>query len=130
MKQTHKNIKTQICCTINIQNIYNLDAVADWIRTQDFDYVYYNYLHESKEWNVQYLPTNIKNRIQYKLGTYSNDVFHKEQLQGAINFMMDKDLDCLEMRKMRNQKIQGSDKFRNESFADTFPELKELVCQK
>ena len=130
LKQTHKNIKTQICCTINIQNIYNLDAVADWIRTQDFDYVYYNYLHESKEWNVQYLPTSIKNRIQYKLGTYSNDVFHKEQLQGAINFMMDKDLDCLEMRQMRNQKIQGSDKFRNESFADTFPELKELVWQK
>ena len=44
--------------------------------------------------------------------------------------MMDKDLDCLEMRQMRNQKIQGSDKFRNESFADTFPELKELVWQK
>ena len=59
-----------------------------------------------------------------------NHLFHKEQLQGAINFMMDKDLDCLEMRKMRNQKIQGSDKFRNESFADTFPELKELVWQK
>ena len=130
LKATHSNIKTQICCTINIQNIYNLDTVADWIRTQDFDYVFYNYLHESKEWNVQYLPTSIKNKIQQKLVKYNNDTFHKQQLHGAINFMMDKNLDNAEMRQMRNQKIQGSDKFRNESFADTFPELKELLWQK
>lgn len=130
LKLTHPNIKTQICCTINIQNIYNLDVIADWIKTHNFNYVFYNYLHESKEWNVQYLPLSIKQKIEEKIGTYDNDAFHKKQIQGAINFMMDKHLDNFEMRKLRNVKIKGSDDFRNESFADTFPELKELVWQK
>ena len=129
LKTHNKNIKTQICCTINIQNIYNLDKIADWIKTQNFDYVYYNYLHESKEWNTQYLPLHIKQKIEKKLSNYDNDNFHKEQLQGAINFMMNNHLHNEKMTELRKIKILGSDQFRNESFAKTFPELKELVCQ-
>ena len=107
----------------------NLDKIADWIKTQNFDYVYYNYLHESKEWNTQYLPLHIKQKIEKKLSNYDNDKFHKEQLQGAINFMMNNHLDNEKMTELRKIKILGSDQFRNESFAKTFPELKELVCQ-
>ena len=96
LKSNLKNISTQICCTINIQNIYNLDNMADWIKQQNFDYVYYNYLHEAKEWNVQYLPLHLKHMIKNKLAS-------------------------------RKRKIKASDKFRNENFAEIFPELKELI---
>jgi len=123
LKSMYKNIKTQVCCTINIQNIYYLDTIADWIETQDFDYVFYNYLHEAKEWNVQYLPQKLKEKIAKKLMKYNNNSFHKQQLRGAVDFMMDKNLHS----EARRSKITASDNFRKESFAETFPQLKELV---
>ena len=41
--------------------------------------------------------------------------------------MMSANLHSEEMDHKRKIKIQMSDQFRNESFAETFPELKELV---
>jgi len=127
LKSNRKNISTQICCTINIQNIYNLDNMADWIKQQNFDYVFYNYLHEAKEWNVQYLPIHLKQKIKKKLEAYDGDLWHYKQIQNAINFMMSANLHSEEMDHKRKIKIKMSDQFRNESFAETFPELKELV---
>ena len=126
-KSNSKNISTQICCTINIQNIYNLDNMADWIKQQNFDYVYYNYLHEAKEWNVQYLPIHLKHKIKNKLEAYDGDLWHYKQIQNAINFMMSTNLHTEEMAHKRKIKIKMSDQFRNESFAEIFPELKELL---
>lgn len=126
LKSNVKNISTQICCTINIQNIYNLDNMADWIKKQNFDYVYYNYLHEAKEWNVQYLPKHLKHMIKNKLDEYDGDIWHYKQIQNAINFMMSNDLHSDQMTASRKRKITASDKFRNENFAEIFPELKEL----
>ena len=126
-KSNSKNISTQICCTINIQNIYNLDNMADWIKQQNFDYVYYNYLHEAKEWNAQYLPIHLKHKIKNKLEAYDGDLWHYKQIQNAINFMMSTNLHTEEMAHKRKIKIKMSDQFRNESFTEIFPELKELV---
>ena len=127
LKSDSKNISTQICCTINIQNIYNLDAMADWISQQNFDYVFYNYLHEAKEWNVQYLPIHLKHKIKKKLEAYDGDLWHYKQIQNAINFMMSANLHTEEMDHNRKRKIKMSDQFRNESFEEIFPELKELI---
>ena len=127
LKCNTKNITTQICCTINIQNIYNLDNMADWMKQQNFDYVFYNYLHEAKEWNVQYLPIHIKQKIKKKLDAYDGDIWHYKQIQNAVNFMMSANLHTEEMLHKRRLKIRLSDQFRNESFAEIFPELRELV---
>jgi MoaA/NifB/PqqE/SkfB family radical SAM enzyme len=127
LKSDSKNISTQICCTINIQNIYNLDNMADWIKQQNFDYVYYNYLHEAKEWNVQYLPIHLKHKIKKKLDAYDGDIWHYKQIQNAINFMMSAHLHTDKMTHKRKIKIKMSDQFRNESFAETFPEISELI---
>jgi len=89
--------------------------------------VFYNYLHEAKEWNVQYLPKKLKEKIAKKLLKYNNNNFHKQQLKGAVDFMMDKNLHSATMDEARRLKITASDKFRQESFAVTFPQLKELV---
>jgi len=127
LKKTYKNIKTQVCCTINIQNIFNLDAVARWIDRQSFDYVFYNYLHEAKEWNVQYLPTKYKQLIQTKLLSSKTSAEHQKQLERAITFMMDKDLGDEQMHSKRKRKILASDKFRNQSFTEVHTEYQGLV---
>jgi len=84
-------------------------------------------LHEAKEWNVQYLPMHLKQTIKTKLESYNSNAWHKEQIQNAINFMMDNNFHNETMLQKRRLKIKMSDDFRSESFAETFPELKELV---
>jgi hypothetical protein len=101
--------------------------MADWIKQQNFDYVYYNYLHEAKEWNVQYLPMHLKHKIKKKLEEYDGDIWHYKQIQNAINFMMSENLHTDKMTHKRKIKIKMSDQFRNESFAETFPEISELI---
>ena len=127
LKKEHTNIKTQICCTINVQNIYNLEAVAHWIESQPFDYVFYNYLHEAKEWNVQYLPKQYKQIIQTKLLSSKVNGPHRKELSRAVVFMMDKDLGDDQMHWLRKQKIIASDNYRQQSFVDVHPEYKGLI---
>ena len=127
LKSNLKNLKTQICCTINIQNIYNLDQIISWIEEQPFDYVFFNYLHESKEWNVQYLPHKTKLNIQNKLLSSKLVSKHKQEINKALIFMMDNHLADDQINWQRKYKIQQSDKFRNQSFELVFPEYKGLL---
>jgi len=127
LKKTYKNIKTQVCCTINMQNIYNLEKVAEWIETQDFDYVFYNYLHEAKEWNVQYLPQKYKDNIQIKLSNSNINGQHGKEINKALKFMMDKHLANNEMDNRRRAKIIASDRFRGQNFESIHTEYEGLL---
>mgnify|MGYP003111948537 FL=1 len=127
IKSTYKNITTQICCTINIQNIFNLENIIAWIEKQPFDYVFFNYLHESKEWNVQYLPKKYKMHIQNKLLGSKIISKHKNELNKALIFMMDNDLGDDQMHWQRKHKITQSDKFRKQSFEQVHPEYRGLL---
>ena len=127
LKGKSHNIKTQVCCTINIQNIYNLQIIAEWIEQQNFDYVFFNYLHEGKEWNVQYLPLKFKEIIQNKLlhNTANNKI--KKTLEQAVKFMMDSNPGDDQMHLNRKEKILASDRFRNQSFVLVHPEYQGLI---
>ena len=127
LKNEYSNIKTQVCCTINIQNIYNLEKIALWIDSQNFDYVFYNYLHEAKEWNVQYLPIEYKQLIQTKLLSSKINGKHKKEINQALVFMMDKDLGNDQLHWQRRKKIIASDRFRNQSFVQVHQEYRGLL---
>tara|TARA_E500000318_G_scaffold89273_1_gene86803 strand:+ start:1097 stop:2242 length:1146 start_codon:yes stop_codon:yes gene_type:complete len=127
LRKTNKNIKTQVCCTINMQNIFNLEQVARWIETQDFNYVFYNYLHEAKEWNVQYLPTQYKENIKTKLLSNTINGQQGKEINKALDFMMDKNLGNKQMDARRKAKIQASDKFRNQNFETIHSEYQGLL---
>ena len=122
----HKfNLKTQICCTINIQNIYNLDVMAEWIDKQSFDYVFFNYLQEDKVWNVQNLPQHYKNIIQDKLLKYQGD--YQDDVAQAVKYMLSVDGHNSTLRERLQRKVKDSDQFRNENFEQTFPEYQGLI---
>ena len=73
------------------------------------------------------MPLHLKQKIKRKLESYDGNIWHYKQIQNAINFMMSANLHSEEMIKKRKLKIKMSDQFRNESFANTFPELGDLV---
>lgn len=124
----HSNpIKTQICCTINIQNIFNMPEICNWIEEQNFDYVFFNYLHESKEWNVQYLPHNYKQKIQTKLLGSNTSAKMRREIGKAVNFMMNQNLASDQMNWQRSKKIKSSDQYRNQSFIAVHPEYEGML---
>ena len=41
----NSRITTQLCTTINIQNVYYLPEICDWISTQTFDHIYLSLIH-------------------------------------------------------------------------------------
>ena len=119
------NLKTQICCTINIQNIYNLDAMAEWIDQQSFDYVFFNYLQEDKVWNVQNLPHHYKDIIQDKLAKYQGA--YQDDVAQALKYMLSVDGHNSALRERLQHKVKDSDQFRNENFERVFPEYAGLI---
>ena len=119
------NLKTQICCTINIQNIYNLDSMAQWISKQNFDFVFFNYLQEDKVWNVQNLPNEYKNVIQQKLGKYSGP--YEQDVQQAVRYMTSVNGFSAEIKDRLIRKVTDSDKFRKENFEAVFQEYAGLI---
>jgi len=120
-------IKTQICCTINIQNIWNMPEICEWIESKNFNYVFFNYLHESKEWNVQYLPNNYKHKIQNKLLNANTSDDMRKEIGKAVNFMMNNDLASDQMNWQRKVKIKASDEYRNQSFVSVHPEYEGML---
>jgi hypothetical protein len=120
-------IKTQICCTINIQNIWNMPEICEWIESKNFNYVFFNYLHESKEWNVQYLPNNYKHKIQNKLLNANTSDDMRKEIGKAVNFMMNNDLASDQMNWQRKVKIKASDEYRNQSFVAVHPEYEGML---
>jgi MoaA/NifB/PqqE/SkfB family radical SAM enzyme len=119
------NLKTQICCTINIQNIYNLDVMAEWIAQQNFDFVFFNYLQEDKVWNVQNLPEECKHKIQQKLDAYTGA--YQQDVRQAVRYMTSTDGFSPELHKRLIRKVTDSDKFRSENFETVFPEYTGLI---
>jgi hypothetical protein len=88
MRERHSNIKLQVCCTINVFNVLYLDQVAAWIDTQDFDYVYWNMLHDAPHFCIGTLPAHTKLAIENKLRTAKFSQSHQAEINRVIDFMM------------------------------------------
>jgi organic radical activating enzyme len=63
MRARNSNITLQVCCTVNVFNVLYLADVANWIAQQDFDYVYWNMLHDAPWLSIARLPTQAKMHI-------------------------------------------------------------------
>ncbi len=126
-KSKSKNITTQVCLTINMFNIFNVENLFKWINTKTFDHVYVNFLHSPKEYCVKYLPLKYKNIITEKLLNYAGPEQYRNQIQTFLKFMNETFDETVSVHSKRTQKILGSDKFRQEKFYKIFPEYKGLI---
>ena len=56
LRHTQANICLQICSTVNVFNVLYLADVAQWIRDRDFDFVYWNVMHDAWYFSVASKP--------------------------------------------------------------------------
>ena len=124
MRERNLNMTMQVCCTVNVFNIMSLDAVADWIDTQDFDYVYWNMLHDAPWLSIAHLPTDAKATITQHLNECMFPVHYQEEIQKIIEFM---NLGQSTDGAIMIANIRQLDTRRNQSLKSVAPELATIL---
>ncbi len=118
------NMSLQVCCTINVFNIMNLEDVANWISQQDFDFVYWNMLHDAYYFSIGTLPAEAKVIAEQRLRQAHIPDKFRQEFDRIIDFMNNGASLDGELLKM---KIEDLDFKRKQKLQDVVPVLAEAI---
>ena len=127
MRNRCANIRLQVCTTVNVFNVYYLEAVANWIDMQGFDFVYWNMMHEAYYFSISTLPETAKQAITEKLKSAQVDAHTQQEFTQIIDFMnrgVGLDGNILRM------KIADLDRKRGQSLVHVEPAFAQLINYK
>ena len=124
LRKQYKNIKLQVCCTVNIFNIRYLADVAQWIALQGFDFIYWNMLHDAWYFSIATLPEEAKVRITDYLRAANTPAKFDEEFARIIVFMNKGASTDGFIMKM---KIRDLDRKRQQNLKDVEPEFAQLI---
>lgn len=120
LKAQFSNIQLQCCITVNVFNIRYLRHVADWADYQNFDFVYWNMLHDAPQWSIANLPSTAKKQLTAYLDNCSPPEKFRKEFNRIRDFMNNgTSTDGHELRV----KIEDLDRKRDQDFKQTFPEM-------
>jgi MoaA/NifB/PqqE/SkfB family radical SAM enzyme len=124
LRNSHANIQLQCCSTVNIFNIRYIDQLARWTASQQFDFVYWNIMHDAWYFSIATLPDAVKEDIDIYLSTARIPERFRRDFAGIRDFMNNgASTDGFMMR----MKIADLDRKRNQDFAQVSPEMAELI---
>jgi MoaA/NifB/PqqE/SkfB family radical SAM enzyme len=124
MRDRHRHIHLQVCCTVNIFNVYYLEHVARWIAEQSFDFVYWNMMHDAWYFSIATLPDTAKAAIEKHLNTVDVPVQYRAEFDRICDFMnRGTSADGL----MLKMKIRDLDRKRQQNLKDVEPEFAALL---
>jgi MoaA/NifB/PqqE/SkfB family radical SAM enzyme len=124
LRNSHANIQLQCCSTVNIFNIRYIDQLARWITSQQFDFVYWNIMHDAWYFSIATLPDAVKEDIDMYLSSARIPERFRKDFEGIRDFMNNgASTDGFMMR----MKIADLDRKRNQDFAQVSPEMAELI---
>jgi len=115
-----KQFTVGICHTINVFNVYYIPEFLKWAESFGVG-VYLNNLHYPNHYNIQCLPQIAKNKISKRLENHSNP-----NVKTFIDYMNQDTDGYYDWMKFISW-TERKDKFRNETFSSTFPELAEAT---
>jgi MoaA/NifB/PqqE/SkfB family radical SAM enzyme len=124
LKSRHANIQLQVCATVNVFNVYYLETVANWIAQQNFDFVYWNMMHEAYYFSISTLPESAKIAIADHLMTARVNEGTRTEFDRIVDFMnngVSLDGNILRMR------IKDLDFKRQQNLRNVEPEFAELI---
>jgi len=124
LKQEFGNIVLQCCSTVNVFNVFYLEELSHWIDEQEFDFVYWNMLHEIWYNSVASLHPAVKLKAEARLALVSRHNKHKKDFQNVINFMANSKGWATEELL---DSIRKHDELRDENLWDHHSELAEAI---
>jgi MoaA/NifB/PqqE/SkfB family radical SAM enzyme len=120
MRERNRNISLQVCCTVNVFNVMYLEEVAHWIMQQNFDFVYWNMLHDAYYFSISTLPESAKILAAQRLQQARTSDQIRTEFDRIIEFMNNgASLDG----KILRIKVQDLDFKRKENLCEIMPEL-------
>jgi pyruvate-formate lyase-activating enzyme len=124
MRERNLNMTLQVCCTINVFNVMYLEDVAQWIDTQDFDFVYWNMLHDAYYFSIGTLPVDAKAVATERLKAANIPTKFRAEFDRIIDFMNNgASLDGQLLR----MKIEDLDFKRQQRLGDYLPVLAQAI---
>jgi hypothetical protein len=105
-------------------NVRYLDEVALWIALQDFDFVYWNMMHDAWYFSISRLPADAKKQIADYLGTCDVPEQFQAEFGRIIDFMnRGESSDGEETR----QQIRKLDQRRQQDLKKIAPDLSRIL---
>jgi MoaA/NifB/PqqE/SkfB family radical SAM enzyme len=124
LRSRNANIKLQVCCTVNVFNVYYLETVANWIEQQQFDFIYWNMMHDAWYFSIATLPDTAKAGITAKLESAQVSDKNRAEFAKIIEFMNNGGSTDGFILKMR---VKDLDRKRNQNLAQVEPEFAALI---
>ena len=127
MRFRNRNIQLQVCITVNVFNVLYLEHVAAWVAEQNFDFVYWNMLHEARHFCIATLPESAKYQIGQTLLAADVAADTRKEFERIVDFMhrgvsMDPNTLLNDIRLV--------DARRQQNLATVAPEFAELINYK
>jgi len=124
MRDRHSNIQLQVCSTVNVFNVYYLEELAAWIDQQNFDFVYWNMMHEAYYFSINTLPEPAKAAVTKQLTQAQVSDQHRQEFDRIISFMNSgASLDGFILR----MRIADLDRKRQQNLCTVEPELAQII---
>ena len=124
LREQMPNLQLQCCSTVNIFNVRYIDQLALWISVQDFDFVYWNIMHDAWYFSISRLPAHAKQEIGSYLSMCDVPAIYKIDFERIINFMNNGE--SMDGEETRSQ-IRLLDHRRNQDLNRNHPELAHLL---
>ncbi len=80
-------IQLQCCSTVNVFNVMYLETLAHWIDQQQFDFVYWNMMHEAYYFSISTLPEQAKQQVSARLQAAQVSNRHRQEFDRICDFM-------------------------------------------
>jgi MoaA/NifB/PqqE/SkfB family radical SAM enzyme len=124
LRNRYENIKLQVCSTVNVFNVCYLEELSHWIDQQNFDFVYWNMMHEAYYFSISTLPESAKRVITQRLQLAQVSSTNRREFDQIIDFMNNgASLDGFNMRR----EIANLDRRRQQNLAVVEPEFAQLI---
>jgi RNase adaptor protein for sRNA GlmZ degradation len=105
-------------------NVYYIEELANWIDQQEFDFVYWNMMHDAPYFSIANLPVDTKKVIADRLLSAGVSTKNKKEFINIIDFMNNGTQD---MSEQMIKKMRELDTRRNENLAQVEPEFATLI---
>jgi hypothetical protein len=105
-------------------NVRYLEHVAQWIQQQNFDFVYWNMMHDAWYFSIATLPDTVKQACIDHLRTVNIPAKYQEEFERICEFMsrgVSTDGSILKI------KIRDLDRKRGQNMRDVAPEFADLI---
>lgn len=116
----NSKFSTQLCLTVNIQNVYYLPEICKWVDTQTFDHIYFNMLHDPWHMCISRMTKSAQEIVIEKLLNHAFNPKHRAEILRIVKFIKNGAGSNGEefLRKMKQ-----TDEYRNQNFLVTHPEM-------